>query len=88
MLERLASVDLADLPVVLGFLLQSVTPDTVHQVITALRLSLNVETFAAIEATAAAGRSKGKGKAPAAAPAAELDGSKRMADALILGNVR
>jgi len=88
-LERLASIELADLPTVVGFLLQSVTPDTVRQVITALRLSLNVETFAAVEAsTAAVTKDKGKGKSKVAEAEAPGTGGKRMADGLILGASR
>jgi hypothetical protein len=74
-LERLASIDLSDLPVVIGFLLQSVTPETTPAVLTALRLSLNVETFAAVEAS-----TRGRGKA-----AATAEDRRRTADSLILG---
>jgi len=85
-LERLASIELADLPTVVGFLLQSATPDTVRQVITALRLSLNVETFAVVEASAAAvAKDKGKGKGKVAEVDAPGTGGKRQADGLILG---
>ncbi|CAG8459084.1 12988_t:CDS:10 [Ambispora leptoticha] len=61
-IERLESADLADLPIVLKFLLQFVTPDDVEDVIQSIRKKLDFRSIAKLQEMNKQSKSFGKSK--------------------------